>query len=322
MNEPDAAGPCALSLESPALKHRDDQYPNRFQDRVPWKIRMLETVKPDVPEQFIGDGLHTTATVAVQGDVVECWVNSYGAVSAICRNGFKLGVKPDEYEVVEWHPDAPKGVVDLEPPMVVAVTNCARCGQDHVALVFSRLKRTSDEHTHWALCPTSVEPILMRVIDVGDAPATKEKIGRGLDIQNRWRKLCPDNRDYCFGFFTGGLDMVNAGFTDSHKDQAHARWALDQLDNAVKQKERRRLNLEWTWTRDLPDESGSYWWWNGDADSAPIHINIEHSGTTGDYFASMGQYGWTEARDCKDMAGWWKRLPEPALPNEKERGGE
>jgi hypothetical protein len=30
-------------------------------------------------------------------------VNSHGAVAGWCDNGEKLGVKPGEFDVVEWH---------------------------------------------------------------------------------------------------------------------------------------------------------------------------------------------------------------------------
>ena len=71
------------------------------------------------------------------------------------------------------------------------------------------------------------------------------------------------------------------------------------------------------WTQNVPTESGSYWHWNGDADSAPIHIDIMWSGTDGKSFAPMGQYGWTEAQDVDKLGGWWMVLVVPALPVDK-----
>jgi len=44
-------------------------------------------------------------------------------VAGICANGFKLGVKPDEFEVVQFH--------GQEPPVMVSIKNFARCGRDH-----------------------------------------------------------------------------------------------------------------------------------------------------------------------------------------------
>ena len=59
---------------------------------------MLCTVRPDM--EFL---CRTKGIVAADGIVYECWVNQNGAVSAIVRGGERLGVKPDEFEVVDWH---------------------------------------------------------------------------------------------------------------------------------------------------------------------------------------------------------------------------
>lgn len=91
------ASPCSASLSSPALKHQSEIYPPRYRGRVPWKIKMACTVRPDL--EWL---CKTRGTVAVMDGVYECWVNMHGAVSAICRNGEKLGIKPAEFDVVEW----------------------------------------------------------------------------------------------------------------------------------------------------------------------------------------------------------------------------
>jgi hypothetical protein len=41
--------------------------------------------------------------VAVIGRVLPVWTNSYGAVAAVFEDGEKLGLKPGEFEIVEWH---------------------------------------------------------------------------------------------------------------------------------------------------------------------------------------------------------------------------
>lgn len=53
------------------------------------------------------------------------------------------------------------------------IVNCARCGDDHVALIATRFERPfapSDayplEWTHWVTCPTNGDPILVRVLPV------------------------------------------------------------------------------------------------------------------------------------------------------------
>ena len=50
----------------------------------------------------------------------------------------------------------------------VNVHECARCGLDHTGLPFRRMTRPMEaddglDWTHWALCPTSLDPILMRI---------------------------------------------------------------------------------------------------------------------------------------------------------------
>lgn len=46
-----------------------------------------------------------------------------------------------------------------------AIWNCARCDKDHEDLWFQMLARPADHHTHWAPCPTTREPILLRRSD-------------------------------------------------------------------------------------------------------------------------------------------------------------
>ena len=50
--------------------------------------------------------------------------------------------------------------------MKVNINNCARCGETHVDLEFSKLTRPmiDAKHTHWAMCPTVNEPIMLRIV--------------------------------------------------------------------------------------------------------------------------------------------------------------
>lgn len=50
------------------------------------------------------------------------------------------------------------GVCDLE--------KCARCGRDHPRIQFQKLLNPVRDITHWAMCPVTEEPILMRVLVV------------------------------------------------------------------------------------------------------------------------------------------------------------
>ena len=61
------------------------------------KIKMLETVRPDFPLLFTGV---YADTILICGEVYEATQNKYGAVCGICDNGQKLGVKPEEFEII------------------------------------------------------------------------------------------------------------------------------------------------------------------------------------------------------------------------------
>lgn len=87
-----------IASECPAMKMLYAQYPERYNKRVPLKVRMLQTVVPDLPFAL------EPGTEALAGLNYYVWVNSYGAVSAILDNGYKLGLEPNEFEVTEWHP--------------------------------------------------------------------------------------------------------------------------------------------------------------------------------------------------------------------------
>jgi hypothetical protein len=66
------------------------------------RVRMSKTVRPDIP-------LGPPGTIALVGEVYEAESNPQGAISVVCKNGEKLGVKPGEFEFI----DAPQWVWDL-----------------------------------------------------------------------------------------------------------------------------------------------------------------------------------------------------------------
>ena len=48
--------------------------------------------------------------------------------------------------------------------MTVDIRECARCGDDHRQLVFKRMARPVDDvWAFWAACPTTGDPILLKV---------------------------------------------------------------------------------------------------------------------------------------------------------------
>ena len=84
-------------LDSPALKDQSEIYPPNFRGRVPLKVKMACNVRGNL--HFCPPG-----TIARVEETYEVWVNRNGAVAAILPNGLQLGLKPAEFDVVEWHP--------------------------------------------------------------------------------------------------------------------------------------------------------------------------------------------------------------------------
>lgn len=87
------------AMESPALFKLAPEYPAYFEGKVPLTIKMKKTVTGDLPMIMPG----SADLIAVGGNEYYCWVNSYGAVTAILPNNEQLGVKPNEFEVVLYH---------------------------------------------------------------------------------------------------------------------------------------------------------------------------------------------------------------------------
>ncbi len=88
-------------MKIPALEKKSEHYPDHFKGRVPKRIRMLTTVSSCIP--FSG-------LMVVKSGVYEAWTNSHGAVSAVIR-GQNLGVKRDEFEVVDWYENESKKAI-------------------------------------------------------------------------------------------------------------------------------------------------------------------------------------------------------------------
>lgn len=65
------------------------------------EIRMLKTVQADGLFALLGchKGL-STPTILMEGKVYQAVSNRHGAISGICDNGERLGVKPGEFEFV------------------------------------------------------------------------------------------------------------------------------------------------------------------------------------------------------------------------------
>lgn len=85
----------ALKFQSTDSKH---PYPSRYNGKVPLKVKMNKTVLPD-SFPFIRQE-HLRAEINKEYYV---YVNSFGAVSAIMKDGKQLGLKQWEFEITQWH---------------------------------------------------------------------------------------------------------------------------------------------------------------------------------------------------------------------------
>ena len=101
---PPHCAPCGCYAASPALTQQSKGYPANYRGRVPKKIKMAKTLYPD---EVCGISLGKPGTMLELDQVYDCWVNIHGAVAGWCDNGEKLGVKPGEFDVVEWHETKP-----------------------------------------------------------------------------------------------------------------------------------------------------------------------------------------------------------------------
>lgn len=87
------------SESSPALiKQVKAQYPAKFKGRVPLRIRLTKTIIPDLA--YVSN---ESIDMLGGGEEYYVWVNAYGYIYAILPDGKNLRLKPDEYDVIEWH---------------------------------------------------------------------------------------------------------------------------------------------------------------------------------------------------------------------------
>lgn len=86
-----------IALTSQALVKQSSHYPPSWRGKVPRKVIIVITVHPDMPF------LAKPGTCAHGGEEYYVTVNSHGAVAAILPDGERLGLKPYEFEVTEWH---------------------------------------------------------------------------------------------------------------------------------------------------------------------------------------------------------------------------
>ena len=87
-----------IAKTSTALNEQSKHYPASWFGKVPLKIRMAKTVTPDLPIM-----LSVKQQWAQKSIEYYVYCNPHGALSVIFPDGKKLGIKPFEYEIIEWH---------------------------------------------------------------------------------------------------------------------------------------------------------------------------------------------------------------------------
>lgn len=93
-----------MNDRSPALDRQSGHYPPAWRGRVPVRVRMAVEVGPDQPwGHLVALGLvEAPKFVAEEGQEYDAWVNKHGAVAVVLPDGTRLGVRPYEFEVIEW----------------------------------------------------------------------------------------------------------------------------------------------------------------------------------------------------------------------------
>ncbi len=91
-----------IAQDSPALtikSTRKGSFAYPFGNKVPLRVKTTQPVRSDIPTTV---GSPNDLSCDAGGEYY-VWVNSYGAVSAILENGEQLGLKPEEFDIIEWH---------------------------------------------------------------------------------------------------------------------------------------------------------------------------------------------------------------------------
>lgn len=57
----------------------------------------------------------------------------------------------------------------LKARKIGSIKDCARCGGSHESLVAKEFHYPFRDMTHWATCPNSGDPILVKFVDTPDA---------------------------------------------------------------------------------------------------------------------------------------------------------
>jgi hypothetical protein len=74
--------------------------------------------------------------------------------------------------------------VSLEDmPITVRVLQCARCGGDHAEVEFHPLTNPPEDVSHFGMCPTSDEPILLKFTEAPESGSNADPHDVPYDVE-------------------------------------------------------------------------------------------------------------------------------------------
>jgi len=122
--------------------------------------------------------------------------------------------------------------------------------------------------------------------------------------------------------FTGPITSTRLMFGSMGVTDALRRLvdSYEKLSCDIVAVDRHGLKSQPQWSQKPPTESGDYWWWNGDKDSAPFFLNVMRSGHKGSKTHLFVCIRYDElTRNVKDplWRGWWLPVQAPELPVKK-----
>ena len=110
----------------PALREKSKHYPARFKGRTPKTVRMLQTVTPDGPCALADPSC--AGMRAEAGREYDAHTNTHGAVCAHLPGGKQIGLKPAEFEIVEWFAKDGETIIREAPAPVRGASAGSRRG--------------------------------------------------------------------------------------------------------------------------------------------------------------------------------------------------
>lgn len=113
-------------------------------------------------------------------------------------------------------------------PIVTTVRCCARCGGDHESRVFTPFARPCDDMTHWALCPETEAPILLKVVDDDEPELSEANLVHDM-YDSLCRRITEEGRGVAMIAAERRRQQEVEGYTAVHDDEH----VLDELLEAA-----------------------------------------------------------------------------------------